>query len=589
MTIGRPGWLQLPGLAVLRSYQPAWLPRDIVAGLVLTAVLVPVGMGYAEAAGLPAITGLYATIVPLLVYAALGPSRILVLGPDSSLAAIIAATVIPLAAGDQGRAVALAGGLALISGALGVAFGILRLGLLTDLLSKPIRIGYLNGIALTVVVSQLPKLFGFSTDAGGVVPETMAFLSGVAGGATNVASLGLGATALAIVVVAKLRHQTAVGIVVATAATTVVAAVAGLSASAGVDVVGPLPSGLPQLALPALGVDDVAAMLAGGLAIAVVSLADTSVLSRTFAARSGQRVDQDQELIALGAANIGAAFTSGFPVSASTSRTPVAESAGGKTQVIGIVGALAITAMLLVAPGLTTDLPQATLAAIVIVAATSLVDLGGLARLIRLRPTEAWLSLVCFVGVVLVGVVAGIFASVGIALAAFFWRAWRPHSAILGRVEGVKGYHDVSRYPDAQRIEGLVLFRWDAPLFFANAEAFREAVEVAVDAAPTPTSWVVVAAEPITDVDMTAADILDELLADLDRAEIQLRFAELKDPVKDWLRRYGFLQKLGEEAFFPTVGTAVAAYVAASGIDWVDWEERGPEASGPSGGTSSST
>jgi high affinity sulfate transporter 1 len=589
VTIGRPGWLQLPGLAVLRSYQPAWLPRDIVAGLVLTAVLVPVGMGYAEAAGLPAITGLYATIVPLLVYAALGPSRILVLGPDSSLAAIIAATVIPLAAGDQGRAVALAGGLALISGALGVAFGILRLGLLTDLLSKPIRIGYLNGIALTVVVSQLSKLFGFSTDAGGVVPETMAFLSGVAGGATNVASLGLGATALAIVVVAKLRHQTAVGIVVATAATTVVAAVAGLSASAGVDVVGPLPSGLPQLALPALGVDDVAAMLAGGLAIAVVSLADTSVLSRTFAARSGQRVDQDQELIALGAANIGAAFTSGFPVSASTSRTPVAESAGGKTQVIGIVGALAITAMLLVAPGLTTDLPQATLAAIVIVAATSLVDLAGLARLIRLRPTEAGLSLVCFVGVVLVGVVAGIFASVGIALAAFFWRAWRPHSAILGRVEGVKGYHDVSRYPDAQRIEGLVLFRWDAPLFFANAEAFREAVEVAVDAAPTPTSWVVVAAEPITDVDMTAADILDELLADLDRAEIQLRFAELKDPVKDWLRRYGFLQKLGEEAFFPTVGTAVAAYVAASGIDWVDWEERGPEASGPSGGTSSST
>jgi high affinity sulfate transporter 1 len=589
VTIGRPGWLQLPGLAVLRSYQTAWLPRDIVAGLVLTAVLVPVGMGYAEAAGLPAITGLYATIVPLLVYAALGPSRILVLGPDSSLAAIIAATVIPLAAGDQGRAVALAGGLALISGALGVAFGILRLGLLTDLLSKPIRIGYLNGIALTVVVSQLPKLFGFSTDAGGVVPETMAFLSGVAGGATNVAALGLGATALAIVVVAKLRHQTAVGIVVATAATTVVAALAGLSASAGVDVVGPLPSGLPQLALPALGVDDVAAMLAGGLAIAVVSLADTSVLSRTFAARSGQRVDQNQELIALGAANIGAAFTSGFPVSASTSRTPVAESAGGKTQVIGIVGALAIMAMLLVAPGLTTDLPQATLAAIVIVAATSLVDLAGLARLIRLRPTEAGLSLVCFVGVVLVGVVAGIFASVGIALAAFFWRAWRPHSAILGRVEGVKGYHDVSRYPDAQRIEGLVLFRWDAPLFFANAEAFREAVEVAVDAAPTPTSWVVVAAEPITDVDMTAADILDELLADLDRAEIQLRFAELKDPVKDWLRRYGFLQKLGEEAFFPTVGTAVAAYVAASGIDWVDWEERGPEASGPSGGTSSST
>ena len=589
MTISRPGWLQLPGLAVLRAYQRAWLPRDVLAGLVLTAVLVPVGMGYAEAAGLPPITGLYATIVPLLVYAALGPSRILVLGPDSSLAAIIAATVIPLAAGDPGRAVALAGGLALISGALGVAFGVLRLGLLTDLLSKPIRIGYLNGIALTVVVSQLPKLFGFSTNADGVVGESIAFVNGVAAGDTNVAALGLGAAALAVMVVARLFRRAAWGIVLATVATTVVAAVAGLAARAGIDVVGPLPQGLPTLAAPAIGVQDLAAMLAGGLAIAVVSLADTSVLSRTFAARSGQRVDQDQELIALGAANIGAAFTSGFPVSASTSRTPVAEAAGGKTQVVGIVGALAIMAMLLVAPGLTADLPEATLGAIVIVAATSLVDLAGFRRLIRLRPTEAVLSLVCFAGVALVGVVAGIFASVGIALAAFFWRAWRPHSAILGRVEGVKGYHDVSRYPDAERVEGLVLFRWDAPLFFANAEAFRDGIEAAIDTAPTPTRWVVVAAEPITDVDMTAADVLDELLADLQRAGIELRFAELKDPVKDWLRRYGFLQKLGEDSFFPTVGTAVTAYVAASGIDWVDWEERGPDAPGPSSGTSSST
>jgi high affinity sulfate transporter 1 len=589
VTITRPAWLQLPGLAVLRAYQSDWLPRDIVAGLVLTAVLVPVGMGYAEAAGLPAITGLYATIVPLLIYAVLGPSRILVLGPDSSLAAIIGATVIPLAAGDQARAVALAGGLALICGVLGVAFGVFRLGLLTDLLSKPIRIGYLNGIALTVVVSQLPKLFGFSTDVDGVVPETAAFLSGVAGGATNLAALGVGAVALAVVVVARLSGRAAVGIVVATLATTAFAAATGLATQAGLEVVGPLPQGLPSLALPAIGIGDFAAMLAGGVAIAVVSLADTSVLSRTFAARSGQRVDQDQELVALGAANIGAAFTSGFPVSASTSRTPVAEAAGGKTQLTGVVGALAIIALLVVVPGLTANLPQPTLAAIVIVAATSLVDVAGLRRLIRLRPTEAVLSLICFAGVALVGVVAGIFASVGIALAAFFWRAWRPHWAILGRVEGVKGYHDVTRYPDAQRVGGLVLFRWDAPLFFANAEAFRDALEAAIDASPTPTRQVIVAAEPITDIDMTAADSLDDLLADLDRAGIELRFAEVKDPVKDWLRRYGFLQKLGEDAFFPTVGTAVEAYVAASGIDWVDWEERGEPGVKGSSGTSSST
>ena len=580
--------LSVPGLDILRAYKRAWWPKDILAGLVLTAVLVPVGMGYAEAAGLPAITGLYATITPLLIYAVLGPSRILVLGPDSSLAAIIAATVVPLAAGDQSRAVELAGGLAIIAGSLGIAFGLLHLGLLTDLLSTPIRIGYLNGIALTVIVSQLPKLFGFSTDADGLVPEAIAFAQGVANGDAHALTLGVGIAALAIMVVARLIDRAAVGIVLATVATTVVTAVAGL-AVAGVDVVGAMPQGLPRLAIPAVGFGDLTAMLAGGFAIAVVSLADTSVLSRTFAARTGDRVDQNQELVALGAANVGGAFTSGFPVSASTSRTPVAEAAGGKTQMTGVVAAVAIIALLLVAPGITSNLPQATLGAVVIVAATSLVDLTGTLRLIRLRPTEAGLSIISFAGVAFVGVIAGIFAAVVIALAAFFWRAWRPHSAILGRVEEMKGYHDITRYPDARRLDGLVLFRWDAPLFFANAEAFRQAVERAVDTAPTATRWVVVAAEPITDIDTTAADILDELLGDLRRSGIELRFAEMKDPVKDWLSRYGLLQKIGDDSFYPTVGTAVDAYVAASGIDWIDWEERGDEGSGASSGTSSST
>jgi len=580
--------LSVPGLDIMRAYKRAWWPKDILAGLVLTAVLVPVGMGYAEAAGLPAITGLYATITPLLIYAVLGPSRILVLGPDSSLAAIIAATVVPLAAGDQSRAVELAGGLAIIAGSLGIAFGLLHLGLLTDLLSTPIRIGYLNGIALTVIVSQLPKLFGFSTDADGLVPEAIAFAQGVANGDAHALTLGVGIAALAIMVVARLIDRAAVGIVLATVATTVVTAVAGLAA-AGVDVVGAMPQGLPRLAIPAVGFGDLTAMLAGGFAIAVVSLADTSVLSRTFAARTGDRVDQNQELVALGAANIGGAFTSGFPVSASASRTPVAEAAGGKTQMTGVVAAVAIIALLLVAPGITSNLPQATLGAVVIVAATSLVDLAGTLRLIRLRPTEAGLSIISFAGVAFVGVIAGIFAAVVIALAAFFWRAWRPHSAVLGRVEEMKGYHDITRYPDARRLDGLVLFRWDAPLFFANAEAFREAVERAVDMAPTATRWVVVAAEPITDIDTTAADILDELLGDLRRSGIELRFAEMKDPVKDWLSRYGLLQKIGDDSFYPTVGTAVDAYVAASGIDWIDWEERGDEGSGASSGTSSST
>jgi high affinity sulfate transporter 1 len=549
-----------------------------MAGLVLTAILVPVGMGYAEAAGLPAITGLYATIVPLLVYALLGPSRILVLGPDSSLAPIIAATILPLAAGDEGRAVALAGGLALIVGAFGIAFGLLHLGLLTELLSKPIRIGYLNGIAATVIISQLPKLFGFSVEGDGLLTEAAQFVAGVATGETVPTALGIGVVALGLMVAARRLGQAGLGIVAATVVTTVVAALAGLAA-AGVDVVGPLPPGLPSVGIPAVSVSDLLAMVAGGFAIAVVSLADTSVLSRTLAVRSGQRVDQDQELIALGAANVGAAVVSGFPISASTSRTPVAEAAGGRTQLTGVVGALAIAALLVVAPGLTTNLPQPTLAAIVIVAASSLVDVRGALRMWRQRRSEFALSLACFIGVAVAGVVTGIFLAVFLALILFFWRAWRPHSAILGRVENLKGYHDITRYPEARQLDGLLLFRWDAPLFFANAEAFREAIEDAIEASPTPIRWVVVAAEPVTDVDLTAADILEELLETLARDGIELRFAELKDPVRDRLRSYGLLERLGDHAFYPTVGTAVDGYVEASGIDWVDWEDR--PASGP--------
>jgi MFS superfamily sulfate permease-like transporter len=329
-------------------------------------------------------------------------------------------------------------------------------------------------------------------------------------------------------------------------------------------------------------------MLAGGLAIAVVSLADTSVLSRTFALRSGARVDQDQELIALGGANLGAAFTSGFPISASASRTPVAEAAGGRTQVTGVVGALAIVALLVFVPGLTTFLPQPTLAAIVILACFSLVDLDGLRRLIRLSPNEAVLSMVCFAGVAFVGVVAGIFVAVLLALAAFFWRAWRPHSAILGRVEGMKGYHDVTRYPDAERFDGLVLFRWDAPLFFANAEAFREAVEAAMADAAQPVRWLVIAAEPVTDVDISAADLLADFITALDDRDIRLRFAELKDPVKDRLRRFGLLERLGDDAFYPTVGSAVDAYLDASATGWPERESAADGAAPPPMGSSSS-
>ncbi len=331
---------------------------------------------------------------------------------------------------------------------------------------------------------------------------------------------------------------------------------------------GPLPQGLPSFSLPELSAGNMATLAAGAVGIALVSFADTSVLSRTFAIRGGYRVDPNQEMIALGAANAATGFFQGFPISSSSSRTPVAEQAGAKTQLTGLVGAGAIALMLLFVPNIVQDLPSAALAAVVIAASLSLVEVAGVRKLWRMRKTEFALSIICFLGVAFLGVIEGIFIAVGLALGNFIWRAWRPYDAVLGKVDGLKGYHDVTRYPAARRVPGLVLFRWDAPLFFANAEIFGQDVREAVQASPTPARRVVVAAEPVTDVDTTAADVIQSLHDDLDAAGVELHFAEVKDPVKDRLRRYGLLEQLGPERFHPTVGTAVDAYVADSGVEW---------------------
>ena len=553
----------VPALATLRIYQRGWLAKDVVAGIVLTAILVPVGMGYAEAAGLPAIYGLYATIVPLIAYAVFGPSRVLVLGPDSSLAAIIAATIVPLSAGDMELRVALAGMLALLTGTLCILAGLARFGFVTDLLSKPIRLGYLNGIALTVIVSQLPKILGFPASGDGLIEEAVSLVRGMAQGMTNWISLLIGAGCLGIVFLFKRKWPRIPGVLVAVIASTIVVGAFDLAATAGVSVVGPLPQGLPEFQIPAVSLTDLGALLAGAVAITLVSFADTSVLSRTFALRGGYEVDENQEIIALGAANVAAGLFQGFSISSSSSRTPVAESAGARTQLTGVVGALCIALLLVLAPALLQNLPNAALGAVVIAACISLVDVRGVTRLWSLRRGEFVLSVVCFLGVALFGVIQGIFIAIALALFGFIWRAWWPYDAVLGRVEGLEGYHDITRYPQAGRKTGLVLFRWDAPLFFANAEVFREHVLKAISKAPTATKWVVVAAEPVTDIDITAAEMLESLDADLAKEGVTLCFAEMKDPVKDRLKRYGLYEKIGAEHFFPTLGQAVKSYVAA--------------------------
>ena len=576
-TTGQIGWMRwLPGLHTLRRYEAAWLRHDIVAGLVLTTMLVPVGIAYAVASGVPGIYGLYATIVPLLAYALFGPSRILVLGPDSSLAAVILAVVLPLSGGDPRRAVTLAGMMAVVSGMVCILAGVARLGFITELLSKPIRYGYMNGIALTVLISQLPKLFGFSIESDGPLKNIWAIASAVLDGRSNWAAFMVGAGTLAVILLLKGSQARVPGILIAVVGATVVVGTLDLAVRADVSVLGSLPQGLPAFAIPWITYADIAPVLIGGCAVALVSFADTSVLSRVYAARTRTYVDPNQEMVGLGVANLAAGFFQGFPISSSSSRTPVAEAAGARTQLTGVVGALAVALLLVVAPDLLRHLPTSALAAVVIASAIGLIEVIDLRRIYRIQRWEFWLSIVCTVGVAVLGAIPGIGLAIVIAVIEFLWDGWRPYSAVLGRAEGVKGYHDITRYPDAKQIPGLVLFRWDAPLFFANAELFHDRVLDAVAASPVPVRWLVVAAEPVTSVDVTSADMLAELDETLHATGIELCFAEMKDPVKDKLKRFGLFVRLGEDTFFPTIGAAVSNYLNTHTVDWEDWEDRGP-------------
>lgn len=559
-----------PGARAFRGYQRSWLAKDVVAGIVLTTLLVPQGMAYAELAGLPPITGLYTSVMCLLGYAVFGPSRVLVLGPDSSLGPMIAATILPLiaAGGDPDRAIALAAMLALMTGGVMVVAGLTGLGFVADLLSKPTMIGYMNGLALTILVGQLPKLLGFSVDGDGLIEEFVGFLQGVAGGdaVPAAAAVGLGGIAVILVLQRWLPKVPAVLVMVVLAI--VVSAAAGLDEH-GVSLIGVLPQGFPPLTVPSIGWSDVGPLVAGALAIAVVSLADTISTASAFAARSGQEVRGNQEMVGIGAANLAAGLFQGFPVSTSASRTAVAERAGSRSQLTGITGALLIVVMIVFLPGLFRDLPQPALAAVVITAALSLADLPATARLWHQRKVEFSLSVAAFLGVALLGVLPGIGIAVGLSILNVFRRAWRPHQTTMGLVDGLAGYHSTESYPDARTLPGLVLYRFDAPLFFANAKTFRDEV-VALARSEPPPRWIVVAAEPITDVDTTAADVLFDLDHLLDERGQALVLAELKDPVRRKLERYGLTRAIPPEQFFPTVEAAVDAWVAASGATWSD-------------------
>jgi len=543
----------VPGLDMLRSYQASWLRFDLVAGIVLAAILVPQGLAYAELAGLPPVTGLYTTVACLVAYAVLGPSRVLVLGPDSSVSPLIFAAIVPLvAAGDPASAVVLAGMLALFVGVIEIGLGIAKLGFVADLLSKEVQVGYMNGLAVTIFVGQLPKLFGFSTDASGFIGEVRAFFSGL--GATNATTLVLGLATLALLLVVPRLTTKVPAVLVAVVGATVATGALGL-VEHGVKTVGTLPRGLPTPSFPWTAKGDVGPLLIAAFGIVLVSLTDTIATSTSFAARRGDEVDPDQEMIGVGSANVAAGFFQGFAVSVSGSRTAVATQSGAKTQVTGLVGAGVVVILLVALPSLFRNLPQTALAAVVIAAAFSLVDLHALVTFSRVRKTSLALSLTATLGVVLLGVLQGIVIAVVLSIFLFFRRSWWPPGEVLGYDDELHGWHDLKRHPDAVQVPGAVVYRWEAPLFFANAGMFRQHVRRLV--ARERPRWVVLQCEAITDIDVTAADMLKRLDDELNAQGVHIAFVELRTRLRDLLVRYGLLETLDREHFYASVAQAI--------------------------------
>jgi len=545
----------VPGIVAARSYHRRWLRFDVVAGIVLAAILVPQGMAYAELAGLPAVTGLYTTVACLVGYAIFGPSRVLVLGPDSSVSPMILAAITPLVVvDDPGSAIVLAGMLALFVGVIEIALGLGRLGFVADLLSSEVQVGYLNGLAITIVVSQLPKLFGFSTDSDGFFDDIRAFVTDL--DQTHVATLVLGLAVLVVLLVLPRFTKRIPAILVAVVAATAVSAILDLAAD-GVDTVGSLPQGVPRPALPWTSLQDLGALALGALGITLVSLTDTIATASSFASRRGDRVDPDQEMVGMGAANLAAGVFQGFPVSTSGSRTAVAEQSGAKSQLAGVVGAAAVVVLLVFLNDLLADLPQAALAAVVIAAALSLLDLRALARYWAVRRSALLLSLTASAGVILFGVLQGILVAIALAVAMFFHRSWWPHGAVLGEVSEMDGWHSTTDHPTARQRPGIVVYRWEAPLFFANAGAFRRQV-LALTADPDIT-WVVVQCEAVTDLDVTAAAMLESLDKELNDRGIHMAFVELRSRLQQLVLRYGLMDTLDRDHFYPSLTSAFAA------------------------------
>ncbi len=522
-------------------------------------------MAMAELAGVPVVYGLYGTFLPLAVYGLLGTSRQHVIGPDSALAALTAVTVAPIAAAggevDPTRYVALTAALALAMGALLFAAGLLRLGFVADFFGKPVLLGYINGVALIVIASQFGKLLGITVDAREFFPIVREVIPklGDANGPTVLLSAGL---LLAAVAVKRFLPAVPPSLVVLGLGL-LIAAVADLEAY-GIAVVGEVNGGLPPFGAPNVGADDFLDLLLPAAAFALVAFADLIATVRTFASKHGYEVDANSELRALGAANLMGGLTSAFPVSSSNSRSAVNDSTGAKSQAAVVVAAAVVGLFLLFAMPLIEPLPKAALGVIIVVAAAGLINVRSIWRLRHVRPAEVGLALAAFGGVLLFGVLGGVVVAISLSIGVFLYRAARPHDAVLGRVEDVDGYHDIERFKSAETVHGLLVYRFDAPPFFVNAEYLRRRVLALADEAPD-VRWLVLNAEAWTFLDSTAIDALSLLHDELDQRDVTLCIARLKGRQREIFAETGLTARIGPNHFFPTVRSAVAAFESSQG------------------------
>lgn len=550
-------WLRrlAPGLATLLAYRRSDLPGDLVAGLSVAAVALPVGVAYAQLAGFSPVVGLYASILPLLVYALFGTSRQLIVGPDAATCALVASALVPLAAGDAALYLSLSVALAALAGLFCILASFIGLGVLADFLSKPILVGFLNGVSVHILAGQLGKLAGVSVDAPGVVPAALQLIEKHADFHWPTLLVGLGAFAVLLLAPRLLPRLPAPLLTLVLAALAV--AVLDLD-RLGVTVVGAVPAGLPQLHLPRVPWALLDELVAAALGVALVSFSSMMLTARSFAAKNRYDIDTDRELAALGAANIAAALTQSFAISGADSRTAVSDAAGGRTQLAGVIAALSIGLVLVFLTEPLLYVPIAALAAVLVMASLALLDVRGLVRLYRFSRTEFALAMLATLGVIWVGAIKAILVVLILSLIRFVRLSSRPRFDVLAKVEGLSGFHPLANHPQATTWPGLLLLRFNAPLVFFNANYFRQQVERAIERAGTDLRWLVLDALPITQMDVTGFLIVEELKATLRERGIQLAVAGRRKEIMDWRRRHALEDD--DTLYFPTMRKAVKAF-----------------------------